>query len=339
MTVSEIGRVLGWLVRDTFRQSFENRVCWFMLALSAVAVATCLSVTVHGETALHQEDERPDFLPRADQDATTRIDLLQRDGVAVPTGELTLAFGAFRVPLERDARDAVRFLQLVLAGGLADTAGLFLALVWTAGFLPAFLAPRAMTLLLARPVSRAALFLGKVLGVVVFVMVQGAVLVGGTWLALGARTGVWDARYLLAWPLLVVQFTVFFSVSALIASCSRGVVVCVLGTLLFWLVCWGMNFGRHALAALPETAPSIAQTAAPLGMAVEVGYWALPKPADFGIILADALRVREHFATVPEFEAVKRLQQFHPALAVLTSLLSAGVVLACAVRRFELTDY
>ena len=30
-------RVVAWLVRDTFRQSLESRVFWFMLGLSAVA--------------------------------------------------------------------------------------------------------------------------------------------------------------------------------------------------------------------------------------------------------------------------------------------------------------
>ena len=56
----------------------------------------------------------------------------------VADGTLDLAFGAVRVPLARDARDAVHFLQLVLAAGVADALGLLLTLVWTAGFLPGF---------------------------------------------------------------------------------------------------------------------------------------------------------------------------------------------------------
>ena len=152
MNPANVLRVLAWLARDTFRQSVESRVCWFMLALSVVAITICLSVSVQGGAGLQRDGERPDFLPRDDPDAATSQALLKREGVDVPSGDLTIAFGAFRVPLGRDARDAVQFLQFILAGGLASTAGLFLSLVWTAGFLPAFLAPRSITLLLARPV-------------------------------------------------------------------------------------------------------------------------------------------------------------------------------------------
>ena len=92
---------------------------------------------------------------------------------------------------------------MVLAAGVAGTAGVFLALVWTAGFLPGFLAPRARRSMLAKPVSRRWLFLGKYVGVLAFVFVQTTVLIGGTWLALGARTGVWSTAYLWCIPLLV----------------------------------------------------------------------------------------------------------------------------------------
>src|SRR5205085_4227381 len=59
--------------------------------------------------------------------------------VSVVRGELELAFGAVRVPIARDREHAVHAVQLHLAGWVADAAGLLLALVWTAGFLPGFL--------------------------------------------------------------------------------------------------------------------------------------------------------------------------------------------------------
>src|SRR5262249_23044651 len=144
------------------------------------------------------------------------------------------------------------FLQLLLAGGVADAAGLLLALVWTAGFLPTFLEPASASVLLAKPVPRWSLLAGKYLGVLAFVAFQATVFVGGTWLALAARTGIWDATYLLCIPVLLLHFAIFYSVSALIAVCTRSTVACVLGSVLFWFVCWGMNYGRHAALATPE---------------------------------------------------------------------------------------
>src|SRR5262249_52015854 len=76
---------------------------------------------------------------------------------------------------------------------VADWAGLLLALVWTAGFLPSFLEPASVSVLLAKPVPRWLVLAGKVLGVVAFVGVLAVAFVGATWLALALRTGVWDA--------------------------------------------------------------------------------------------------------------------------------------------------
>ena len=172
-------------------------------------------------------DENADFLPRFDKDAQDPHKL-QHSGVAVADGTLSLAFGAVRVAVARDIPAAVHFLQLILAAGVADTLGLLLTLVWTAGFLPGFLAPQAVAVLLAKPVPRWALLAGKYIGVLAFVLAQAVYFVGGTWLALGLRTGVWDATYLLCIPLLLLQFAVFFGFSLLLAVCCRSTVVCVI---------------------------------------------------------------------------------------------------------------
>ena len=82
----------------------------------------------------------------------------------------------FPFPVSRERSDAVHFLELLLAGGIAGTLGLLLALVWTAGFVPTFLEPSAASVLLAKPVARWQLLLGKYLGVLTFVGVPGRAL-------------------------------------------------------------------------------------------------------------------------------------------------------------------
>ena len=96
--------------------------------------------------------------------------------------ELTLAFGIIRVPLARDAK-RVHSLEFALANGVADTLGVLFALVWTAGFLPRFLDPQAISVLLAKPTPRWCLLLGKYFGVLAFVLVQATLFVLGTWVA------------------------------------------------------------------------------------------------------------------------------------------------------------
>jgi ABC-type transport system involved in multi-copper enzyme maturation permease subunit len=230
--------------------------------------------------------------------------------------------------------DSVRLLQLWLAGVLADTAGVLLALIWTAGFLPTFLEPHAVTVLLAKPAPRWALLVGKYLGVVLFVALQAVLFVAGTWFGLGVSTGVWDGSYWFAVPLLVANFAVFYAVSALLAVCTRSTVVCVFGTLLFWVLCWAVNFTHHRVVGFDV------QGLTPLtSFLLDAAYWTLPKPLDLSGLFFDALRARDFSVPVPELEAVNARGLFQPELAVLTSLAFAAGVLALAAYEFRKTDY
>ena len=240
--------------------------------------------------------------------------------------------------MNRDRRDAVHFVELALAGGVADALGLLLALVWTAGFLPGFLDGRSVSVLLAKPTPRWLLIVGKYLGVLAFVLFHAVLFVGGTWLAIGCRTGVWETTYLWAVPMLLLQFAIFFSFSVLLAVCSRSTVVCVFGSVLFWCLCWGMNFGRHALLA--ETyRPSDAAIAGQAVRLVEAGYWFLPKPADLGIMLFDALDAASAYGKVAVFDSIQAHGDFHPWLSIAASLSFMALALVAASRQFAALDY
>jgi hypothetical protein len=322
-------RTARWMVRDTFRQSLASKLFWVMLGATALCTVFCLGVSVDapGERERHPDEIR-DRLPRgADPRAAA-------EGVPESGGTMTLGFGLFRAEVPKFKEDAVRSLQLWLAGVLADTAGVLLALLWTAGFLPTFLEPHAVSVLLAKPAPRWSVLLGKYAGVVLFVALHASLFVGGTWLALGLSTGVWALNYWLAVPLLVVNFATFYAVSALLAVCTRSTVVAVFGTLLFWLLCWAVNATHLHLAA--SGAAGVTPAASLL---MDAGYWVLPKPLDLSGIFFDALGAGAYSAPVPELAAAKAKGQFFPELSVLTSLLFAAGVLALAAHEFRTTDY
>lgn len=338
MTLSERLRVIVWLARDTFRQSLAQGLFWILAAVSLVCIVLSLSVSVAAPQTLAAGGETADFLPRNDPDATDR-ERAAKSGVTIAEGTMTLGFGAVRLPVARDVRSAVHFFELLLACGVADVFGVLLALVWTAGFLPGFLDGRNLAVLLAKPVSRRLLACGKCAAVVFFVFCHAVFFVGGTWLALGVKTGVWDTAYLWSVPLLVIHFAIFFSFSVLLAVTSRSTVVCVIGSLLFWLVCWGTNFGRHAMVAegyQPGERPVFGQSTIAL---VEAAYWTLPKPGDLGMVLYDALRSADSFAQNGAFQSVKEHGDFQPWLSLTASLAFMLVLLAVATRQFEKLDY
>jgi hypothetical protein len=322
--------VIRWLVRDTFRQARANGILWLMLAVSGLCMVFCLSVSTVDLPLWDPEASRvpPDSVKDKEQ--------ARKQGVDVINGKVQLAFGAVTIDEWRTYRNtAVRYLEMVLLGLVADTGGILLALIWTAGFLPTFLEPNNASVLLAKPVPRWTLLLGKFLGVLVFVAFQATVLVGGVWLALAIKTNVWDMTCMLAIPILLIHFAVFFSVSALLAVSTRSTVACVFGSLLFWFLCFGMNMGRHYVWTLKE----MEGLPGSFVVLVDAGYWLLPKPADLGVMLTEALRAEKDFVEAFDVTALKASGGWHPGTSLLASILFGISILGLAARELVATDY
>jgi ABC-type transport system involved in multi-copper enzyme maturation permease subunit len=359
---------LTLLIQDTFRQACATGIFWIMLAVTGVCALLCLSVNISGDVRLRAEDEPGLFLPKPSRDLMVRSvvaalggagpldtavlagaagkkvwfaleynpQLAEREGIPTVRGQMTLAFGTIPVPLVRERRDAVVFLELVLGFGVAGVLGVLLALVWTAGFAPSFLDPSAASVLLAKPVARWQLLLGKYIGVLVFLGFQVVLFVLATWLALGLSTDVWDLTYWWSIPLLLLQFAVFYSFSLLVAVATRSTAACIVGAVLFWLLGWAINYGCATVRALPEQqgVPAATHTLA------EVAYWISPKPIDSGLILFNALDPKEeHFKKQMLFGTIESGPGFSPGLSILSSLLILLVLLALSAYEFAQADY
>jgi ABC-type transport system involved in multi-copper enzyme maturation permease subunit len=317
--------VIRSLIGDTFRQSLASRIFWLVLGLSGLVMLFCLSIRIEGPESLKGD---------------TELVLDHKPLTASPkAGRVSLAFGAFRTTLFRDKEAEVRFLQGALALLAAGPIGTLLLLVFTAGFLPEFLQPSAASVLLAKPVPRWSVLVGKYLGVVAFVAVQATIFFGGTWVALGLVTGIWLPGYLLCIPVLVLHFAIVYSSSALLAVWTRSTVAGVLGAIVFWLICAGMNYGRYALLTLPSLAPEAPPLPAFFRGLVEVGYWLLPKPLDLVMLLYQGLGAGENFGQDRMLQVAQQLGAFHPEWSLLTSVLSTAALLAIAARQFNTIEY
>ncbi len=260
-----------------------------------------------------------------------RIGRAKAEGMDVASSQIGFLFGAVRVHYRHYTEDAVVFVQLLLAGFVADTAGVLLALIWTAGFLPGFFDPARSSVLLVKPTPRWALLGGQYLGVLAFMTLQASLFVAGTWLALGLATGTWTPFYLLCIPVLVLHFAVFFSLSAFLAVRMRSTTICLVGSLAFWALCWGVNHHWHA-----------AQAAAPSGEGpawLGAAYWLLPKPADLNWLLFELLHADHYFGRVLDYGRLAEGGGVPLVASILTSLVFTVVVLALSARRFARTDY
>ncbi len=334
MNLPDTVRTVRWMIRDTFRQSIATKLFYVMITLVAVLTLLCASIRVTGDVAPMAYDwEVPALIPKGEAERLG-MDKVQNDGVRVISGEVSFGFGATKVPLGRTREDAVHFIQTWLAGWLADTAGILLALLWTAGFLPTFLEPQSVTVLLAKPGPRWSILFGKYLGVVGFVAFQATLFVGCTWLALGFATGVWSTAYWLAVPLLVLNFAVFYSVSVFLSVWTRSTVAAAFGTLLFWLLCWLVDYSHLRMVAQPNGSLS------PLSqLLMDAAYWVLPKPLDLSGIFFDAMSA-ESVGTKPvELSIAESGGKHHPEWSVASSLAFAAAVLGLSAFEFKMTDY
>lgn len=323
-------RTIRWMIWDTYRQSLASRLLWVMLGLTFLCTFLCLSISVTGdESSASHPFELPLYVPAAEAGEEVRA-----EGIRVVSGEVSLGFGLVRFPVGRSRADAVHWFQVWLAGVLADTVGVLLALLWTAAYLPQFLEPQSISVLLARPTPRWALLVGKYLGVVLFVGFHAFLFIFATWFSIGLRTGVWEIRYWLALPILLMNFSVFYAFSVMLAVCSRGVIVPLFGTLLFWVLCWAMNITRHTLLSWEA-----GEWSSLTPLLVEVGYWLLPKPLDGSGLFYELLRAESVAAPVPEWEAACARGAVMAELSVLSSVLFGGVMLVLAAWEFRRAEY
>ena len=319
---------LRWLISDTFRQTITSRVFWIMLGVSGLCIIFCLGVGIEGG-AVREDNE-----------------LWTKDGKPLDgpneSGRMTLLYGFFPVGFSREPKEQVHLILSIFASWIAGTIGVLMTLVWTAGFLPDSLHPNAASVLLAKPAPRWLILAGKYLGVVCFVGVQAAIFFFGTWLALGLKTDVWEVSYLLGIPLMTLHFATIFSFSVLLAVLFRSTMACVVGSVLFWFVCYAINYGRAFAVVYADLNP----TGEPLpGFSVflsDLGYWLLPKPADFTIMLEKALnfeKVKSTLASQQPFETVLRKDLFHPLTSLVTSVLFSVFTLWTSSRHLSKVDY
>lgn len=350
------------LVGDTYRQAHASAVLWIMLTVTLVGFLLCLSVSVEGFLTTGPKEEAPEFLPgnvvalmMAD-DVMTYLggpgnvfaslgqshlrDWLfrkeaARTGVYRAEGKLYLGFGMIEVARSRQASDAVRMLEVLLATTMCGIVGMVLAIIWTAGFLPTFLEPSAAAVLLVKPVPRWQLLVGKYLGVVLFVLVQVSLFVLLTWIALGWRTGVWSAHYLVTIPVMGLQFAIFYSFSVMLAVVTRNTVACAFGTLLFFAACIVMNTARHTLVIHAGEPGYLAH----VPMMVEAGYWFLPKPVDMVMVMSSTLDAGNYFQQMFEFRSLSERGAFQPLASLAASCLFMIASVWISALQFNDTDY
>jgi ABC-type transport system involved in multi-copper enzyme maturation permease subunit len=138
--------------------------------------------------------------------------------------------------------------ESMLLGGMSQvitwwvmTFSLLLALFPATTVFPDTMQPGTIDFLLAKPISRLQLFLGKYLGALLIVAVQSSVVVGGMLLALLIRLGKFYPDVLWSIPATVLIFSFIYCFNVLVGILSKSSVAALLWTLLFWGLLWAVQ--------------------------------------------------------------------------------------------------
>ncbi len=143
------------------------------------------------------------------------------------------------IPLRSSSlRETVQSVAAWVMKWFIGAIGIVIAILVTAPIIPQMFDPGSLHLLLSKPISRWLLFLAKFVGGCAFILIGATYLIGGLWLILGSRFGVWDANILLSIPIYLFVFAIYYSVSSLIGIVWRSPIVCIALTIVFWLACF-----------------------------------------------------------------------------------------------------
>ena len=143
------------------------------------------------------------------------------------------------LPVRKDF--VIKTALVLLSNFVVGMIGIFCGIIVTASIIPQTFDAGAIDLLLSKPISRPLLFLTKFAGGCAFTLINAAYILGGLWLVVGLRHGVWYTALLWCIPVFLFVFAVYYGVSALAGAIWRNTIVSVVVTFLFWGLCWGLG--------------------------------------------------------------------------------------------------
>ena len=135
---------------------------------------------------------------------------------------------------QKNLEKLIILVQTSIAGA-AFTGGIFLSIFATASLVPTMLEKGAIDLLISKPLSRTQIFLGRYLGAQSIMILNVTYLIGGSWLILSFKTGIWHFPYLYCILMVIGAFAIIYSLMALVGVTSRspGVTVTAAFTVFF----------------------------------------------------------------------------------------------------------
>ncbi len=144
-----------------------------------------------------------------------------------------------------------------VVAGAAYWVGILLALFASSSLFSNLQAPGRVELILSKPVGRLRVVAGHVIGVWGAIAVLIVYLMGGTWLIMSLKSGVWNPRFLLSIGIVIGMFGVMYAAVMLMAVWTQS-------TALVLIVAYGLIFVSMVLAGADKIAPLLGPVGEPV---------------------------------------------------------------------------
>lgn len=247
--------------------------------------------------------------------------------------DVTVSFTSVEVPVPASVRETVAGVQYTFAEYIFGIGAILIAVILTAGMVPAMLEEGRVAVYLAHPISRPVLLLGKYAGAVLFVFINSVILVSGCFLVMSIRSGVWNWGFLLTAATTTLVFAIVYPVSMLFGVLLRNGIASVLFAVTFWFVCQIPTYAMSFLGlrvADPDPRERVEWAALAL-------YWILPKTRDLAYLNTYFCFTGQTTPAVAEAIA-SEMEIVSLPLSVGTSVAFAAAVLAAAIFWFSRRD-
>ena len=165
-------------------------------------------------------------------------------------------------------------VEAVVAGA-AYWIGILLALFASAPLFSDLQTDGRVELLLSKPISRVQAMMGHIAGVWLAILALTLYLMGGTWLIMSIKSGVWNPQFLVSIALVVGMFAVMYAPVMLMGVWSQS-------TALALIVSYGLIFVSTVLAGADQISPLLGPVAKPVFWGL---YHALPNFTEVTMIV------------------------------------------------------
>ncbi len=237
---------------------------------------------------------------------------------------------------------AVYWMEDYLVNGFGSWIGILIGVVLTAFFVPNMLRKGTVDMLVVKPIHRVTLLVYKYIGGLTFVFLNAVVAVGGVWLMLGLRTGIWAPGFLVSILGITFYFAILYAVSVLSSVLTRSPIVAIMVTIFVWVMLWGTGVAYSVLTGLrkePEAKVQADGLPSWLYTTVDTLHFVLPRTTDLDVLLTRT--ISKGLLTEAEYKSrnIDKLPDIHWAESLSVSVIFIAIMLGLACWWFATKDY